>query len=571
MKGIGASQGYCIGKAWIKKEIPLIRESFLTSEQEEKEIFTELEAALESCVSDLQQEYENKKEQLGEEHSEIFMAHQTMLKDPEFKKHIHNHIQNKRWTLTYAIQETVSHFVKQFEAMDNAYFQERALDIKDIGTRLLKKVLGYKDDEPEGEHLVIVAKDLTPSDTSKLDTDKVRGFVTAQGGDTSHSAIIARTLGIPAIMGVKEILSCVKTNDTLILDGFTGDIIIHPSEKVLKEYQEKMKEYERNQNELLKYRDLLSQTACGESIEIASNIASPDDLKSVLKYGADGIGLFRSEFLYMNRVAAPSEEEQFEVYRQVLEGMKGKPVVIRTLDAGGDKNIPYLNIEEEMNPFLGLRAIRLCLENIALFKTQLRALLRASQYGNLKIMYPMISSYDELMAAKKILKEVKDELDREGIFYSAHVEEGIMIEVPSAVIIADMLAKEVDFFSIGTNDLIQYTTAVDRMNENIKSLYSPFHPAVIRLVHQTIQAAKKNNIWVGMCGSAAGDPLLFPLFLIMGLEEFSMGPNQMLSCRKIARQISIPESQSHLDHLLTLKTSAEVKAYLEKWLSPFMT
>lgn len=561
MKGIGASGGYCIGKVWVKKELVKIEKE--RTEQIEVEL-TNLKKAIAASKEDLQRECAHQVAQLGEAQGEIFKAHEMMLSDPELIKAMEERIKNEKMVAPFAVQETMEAFIALFEAMDNPYFKERALDVKDIGIRVIKKLIGVSDVAPDGVNVVVVAKDLTPSDTAKLDVNKVKGFVTAQGGDTSHSAIIARTMGIPAIMGVKGIDELAVNGDEIILDGFTGEVFMNPEASVKALYEEKLRHYLEEEKALMAFKTLASETLCGEKIEIAANIASPVDVEKTLAYGADGVGLFRSEFLYMNRNTPPTEEEQFLAYKAVLEGMGDKPVVIRTLDAGGDKMIPYLNIPEEMNPFLGYRAIRLCFDELDLFKTQLRALLRASVFGNLKIMYPMISSVEEVRKAKGILNEVREALKCEGIAFSDAVEEGIMIEIPAAAVIADLLAKEVDFFSIGTNDLIQYTNAVDRMNEHIKALYTPYHPAVLRLIQNTIEAGKRAGKWVGMCGSVAGNPLLFPILLAMGLEEFSMGPNQILKSRKITRENTIEGLRPHLNAIMAMDTSEAIEGYLKR-------
>lgn len=561
MRGIGASDGYGIGTVVIKKELSIPKKETIEDVNLELD---KLENAFKSAERDLEHEYEQKVEALGKEHGEIFKAHIAMLQDPELKKVICDGIEKDRLVATYATQMAIDQFVAMFEGLDNEYFRERALDIKDVGRRILKKLLNISDTGFEGEGLIIVAKDLTPSDTAKIDKNQVEGFITAIGGSTSHSAIIARTLGIPAIMGVNGIESAVKDGDTVIIDGFTGDVLINPNKETLHQYELKKAEYEAKQKALLIYKDEPSKTKDGHHIEIGANIASPDDVTPALENGAEGVGLFRSEFIYMNRTEAPNEAEQFIAYKAVLEGMGNRPVVIRTMDAGGDKHIPYLNIPEELNPFLGYRAIRYCLVETDLFKVQLRALMRASVYGNLKIMFPMISSVAEIRASKKLLEEVKAELDQEGIAYDPKVEVGIMIEIPAAAVISDILAKEVDFFSIGTNDLIQYTTAVDRMNENIKALYTPYHPAVLRLVHTTIKNGNAGGIWVGMCGSVAGNPLIFPILIAMGLHEFSMSPGQILKSRQIASLYTLDYLNEVLETVLGFATSEEVEAYLRK-------
>ncbi len=561
MKGIGASQGYCLGVAFVKKELKKIEKRFAEDKAADVQ---RLEEAIAYAQAALEAECAVQSEKFGEDQAEIFKAHQLMLQDPELVKSMKDGIEVHGYAADFAVQETMDTFVGMFEAMDNPYFKERALDVKDICRRLIKRINRIEETLPAvDDAIVVIAKDLTPSDTAKLDLNRVRGFATAQGGDTSHSAIIARTMGIPAIMGVKNIDETVKTGAFIILDGFTGEVFVDPDEATVADYRQKLQTYEAEQQALMAFKDKASVTKCGKSIEIASNIASVEDVEKAVYYGADGVGLFRSEFLFMNRETPPTEAEQFAVYKAVLEGMGDKPVVIRTLDAGGDKMIPYLNIPEEMNPFLGYRAIRVCLDDTELFKTQLRALLRASAHGTLKVMYPMISSLEEVRRAKALLEEVRRELDAEGVAYDASVEQGIMIEVPAAAVISDILAKEVDFFSIGTNDLVQYTVAVDRMNEHIKALYTPYHPAVLRLIEQTIKSGLEAGIWVGMCGSVAGNPLLFPLLLAMGLTEFSMGPNQMLTCRKMAAAYTIDELTKHLDAVKQMATAGEIEGYLK--------
>ncbi|MBN2900179.1 MAG: phosphoenolpyruvate--protein phosphotransferase, partial [Clostridia bacterium] len=410
---------------------------------------------------------------------------------------------------------------------------------------------------------IIIAKDLTPSDTASLKADATAGIITEIGGSTSHSAIIARTLGIPAVMGVKNATALIEDNSIVTIDGQTGKIIANPSEEILEDMREKIRLANEEREALRIYLDQPSHTKDGIEVEISSNIAGPDDLPFVIENGSDGIGLFRSEFIFMNRSEAPSEEEQYAIYKKVLSTLSDKPVIIRTLDAGGDKEIPYLDIPKEMNPFLGYRAIRYCLDHDSLFKAQIRALLRASVYGKLRIMFPMISSLEELLAAKAVVAACKAEMTSEGIPFSEDIELGIMIEIPSAAIISDILAKEVDFFSIGTNDLIQYSVAVDRMNEQIKNLYTPYHPAVIRLIKTVIENGHAAGIWVGMCGAVAGNEKMIPLLLHLGLDEFSMGPTDVLKARKIISQLN-RKNETFVQNILAASTSEAVEALLTK-------
>lgn len=421
-----------------------------------------------------------------------------------------------------------------FLSMEDEYMRERAADIRDIGGRIIRALKGEEKSSIGDikDKCIIVAKDLTPSDTAQLNREYVLGFITELGGKTSHSAIIARALEIPAVSGIKDATEILKTGDLIILDGVKGIIYINPDESLIDEYQNKIQREMEEKRELLIYKDRKVLTKDGKRIEVAANISSKEEVDVALKYGADGIGLFRTEFLFMNRETAPTEEEQFEVYKYVLEKMDFRPVIIRTLDVGGDKKIPYIDVGTEMNPFLGLRAIRLCFERLDLFKTQLKALLRASIYGNLKIMFPMISKVDEIKRAKEILEDVKAELKKAGQKFSDKIEIGIMIEVPSAAIISDLLAKEVDFFSIGTNDLIQYTLAVDRMNEKVSNIYEPSHPAILRLIKMVIDNAHKEGKWVGMCGEMASDISMIPLLIDYGIDELSMSAPSILKVKK---------------------------------------
>lgn len=449
--------------------------------------------------------------------------------------------------------------------------KERAADIRDVSKRVLAYLLGLDFSSPshQEEDIILVAEDLTPSDTAQLDRRYVKGFVTDIGGRTSHSAIMARSLEIPAVVGTKSITQEINASVTLIVDGMKGVVIIDPSEEEIEGYQKKKIEYESQMAELSKLVGAATLTKDGHHVELAANIGSPQDVKGVLENGAEGIGLFRSEFLYMGRDDFPNEEEQFLAYKQVVEQMGQKPVVIRTLDIGGDKQLSYLELPNELNPFLGFRAIRLCLEQQEVFKTQLRALLRASAFGNLKIMFPMIATLEEFRQAKEILLEEKRALLTSGVAVSDQLEVGIMIEIPSAALIADQFAKEVDFFSIGTNDLIQYTMAADRMNERVAYLYQPYHPAILRLIERVIQAAHAEGKWVGMCGEMAGDQTAIPILLGLGLDEFSMSASSILPARNQILHLSKEEIGQQTDTILSMSSSREVEsfvreAYLEK-------
>jgi len=566
MKGIAASPGIAIGKAMVKKEkdIEISREQI--SEDEVNEEIKKLHTALKKAKSELKTVRDNTAEKMGEEKAEIFDAHLMILDDPELIPAFENKIKEDKLSSSAAVKEVIDHYASMFAAMEDEYLKERGADIKDVGKRIIKILLGKEDiAEKLNEEVIIIAKDLTPSDTAQLDTSKVLAFLTRDGSRTSHTAIMARSLGIPAVVGLGDkLMNKNVDDDVLIVDGNSGDVYFDPDEAIMKKYEQKLADYEAEQERLAAYKDKKAKTKDGEEVEIAGNMGNFADLDPILERGGEGIGLFRTEFLYMDRDEIPSEEEQFEVYRKVAEKMGDYPVVIRTLDIGGDKELPYLDLPEEMNPFLGYRAVRICLDRPDIFKPQLRAILRASKYGNLKMMFPMISSLEELNNAKNILNEVKNELDNEKIEYNQDMEVGIMIEIPAAVMIADVLAEEVDFFSIGTNDLIQYTVAVDRTNEKIAEMHTPYHPAVLRLIKKTIDEGHKADIWVGMCGEAAGDELLLPFLLGAGLDEFSMSAVSILKIKELLENWTRKEAKKEMKSILKLKTTAEVKKYLKK-------
>ena len=439
--------------------------------------------------------------------------------------------------------------------------RERAADIRDVSKRVLAHLLGVELPNPSmiDESVVIVGNDLTPSDTAQLNKEFVQGFVTNIGGRTSHSAIMSRSLEIAAVVGTKSITKEVKQGDMVIVDGITGDVIVDPTEDELIAYQNKRERFFEDKKELQKLRDAETVPIDGEHAELAANIGTPDDLYGVMENGAEGIGLYRTEFLYMGRDQMPTEDEQFEAYKKVLETMKDKRVVVRTLDIGGDKELPYLNLPKEMNPFLGYRAIRLCLDQQDIFRTQLRALLRASVYGKLNIMFPMVATINEFRDAKAILLEEKENLKNDGHDVSDDIELGIMVEIPSTAALADIFAKEVDFFSIGTNDLIQYTMAADRMSERVSYLYQPYNPAILRLVKQVIEASHKEGKWTGMCGEMAGDETAIPLLLGLGLDEFSMSATSILKARRQINGLSKNEMSELANRAINCATQEEVK------------
>ena len=532
-KGIAASKGYAIGKVFLQEnEEIVINDTKIADITAEKE---KMQKALDASKEQLEAIKVKAEKEMGAEKAAVFEAHITVLDDPEFTGAMMTEIENNSVNGLKAIESVTNTFVAIFESMDNEYMKERAADIKDVSKRILSNFAGKGGDSFDitEDNTVVVAHDLTPSDTAGLDRSKVVGFITNIGGRTSHAAIMARTLEIPAVLGLGDITTSVKTGDTVIVDGITGDVIVNPSEDVLNEYKVKKEKFQAEQEELKKLIDVKTTTKSGRRIEVCGNIGKPEDVLGVLANGGDGVGLFRTEFLYMDRESAPTEDEQFESYKFVLEKMEGKQVVIRTLDIGGDKTLPYLPLPKEMNPFLGYRAIRLCLDRKEIFKVQLRALLRASIYGKLAVMFPMISGLQEFEQAKEVVNECKAELKAEGKEYSEDIQFGIMVEIPAAAVYADELAKHVDFFSIGTNDLIQYTLAADRMSEKVSYLYNPMHPAVLRLRKMTIDGAHKHGKWVGMCGEMAGDEVAIPTLVEYGLDEFSMSATSILNAKKI--------------------------------------
>lgn len=565
MKGIPASEGIGVGKVHvIKPQHIQIENGTCPSPGEELNRLTE---ALKSVDSQLVALAEATRQRVGEKEAEVFEAHRLFLSDPEWLGQIKNRIEKENKFATEAVDHVTNGFIALFEAIEDSYLRERAADLKDVSQRLLRNLLGLNETDLSmlNEAVILVARDLEPSQTASLDKKWVKGFVTEIGNTTSHTGIIARTLGIPAIVGLGGILSAVKNSDFLAVDGSTGEVSINPSEEQLKDYDQRERAYLAQTNVFESVRGLKSISLDNTEVEVAGNIGKPKDVDLILQNDGDGIGLFRSEFVFMDRETAPTEEEQYEAYSHVLSKMEGKPVIIRTLDAGGDKHIPYLNVAPEMNPFLGYRAIRICLKDEELFKTQLRALLRASVHGKLKIMFPMIATLDELRQAKEVLNDVKAALKQEGIPFSEDVPVGIMIEIPSAAMMADVLIGEADFFSIGTNDLTQYTLAADRMNENLGELYSTFDPAVIRLVARVIQAGNEAGKMVGMCGEAASDPLLIPLWYGMGLSEFSVSPSKILATRYRIRQMHIDRAKTLASEALKQPSRKAVKTLLENF------
>ncbi|WP_086032758.1 phosphoenolpyruvate--protein phosphotransferase [Staphylococcus aureus] len=559
IKGIAASDGVAIAKAY------LLVEPDLTFDKNEKVTDVEGElakfnSAIEASKVELTKIRNNAEVQLGADKAAIFDAHLLVLDDPELIQPIQDKIKNENANAATALTDVTTQFVTIFESMDNEYMKERAADIRDVSKRVLSHILGVELPNPSmiDESVVIVGNDLTPSDTAQLNKEFVQGFATNIGGRTSHSAIMSRSLEIPAIVGTKSITQEVKQGDMIIVDGLNGDVIVNPTEDELIAYQDKRECYFADKKELQKLRDADTVTVDGVHAELAANIGTPNDLPGVIENGAQGIGLYRTEFLYMGRDQMPTEEEQFEAYKEVLEAMDGKRVVVRTLDIGGDKELSYLNLPEEMNPFLGYRAIRLCLAQQDIFRPQLRALLRASVYGKLNIMFPMVATINEFREAKAILLEEKENLKNEGHDISDDIELGIMVEIPATAALADVFAKEVDFFSIGTNDLIQYTLAADRMSERVSYLYQPYNPSILRLVKQVIEASHKEGKWTGMCGEMAGDETAIPLLLGLGLDEFSMSATSILKARRQINGLSKNEMTELANRAVDCATQEEV-------------
>lgn len=528
INGIAASDGVAIAKAYLLVEPDLSFDNEKVTDVDAE--IAKFNHAIETSKVELTKIRNNAEENLGADKAAIFDAHLLVLDDPELIQPIEDKIKNEQVNAPTALSDVTGQFITIFESMDNEYMKERAADIRDVSKRVLAHILGVELPNPSmiDESVVIIGNDLTPSDTAQLNKEFVQGFVTNIGGRTSHSAIMSRSLEIAAVVGTKSITKEVKQGDMIIVDGLTGEVIIDPTEDEVIAYQNKRERFFEDKQALQQLRDEPSTTADGTHVELAANIGTPDDLKGVIENGAEGIGLYRTEFLYMGRDEMPTEDEQFEAYKKVLETMEDKRVVVRTLDIGGDKELPYLNLPEEMNPFLGYRAIRLCLDQPDIFRPQLRALLRASTYGKLNIMFPMVATIKEFRDAKALLLEEKENLTNEGIEVSDDIELGIMVEIPSTAALADVFAKEVDFFSIGTNDLIQYTMAADRMSERVSYLYQPYNPSILRLVKQVIEASHNEGKWTGMCGEMAGDETAIPLLLGLGLDEFSMSATSIL-------------------------------------------
>ncbi|MGM9961003.1 MAG: phosphoenolpyruvate--protein phosphotransferase [Allobaculum sp.] len=562
LKGIAASAGVATAKAY-KLEQPVVVITKSTEVDPAKEI-EKLDAAFAKTIKDIEGVKERAAKRLSEEELAVFDAHLMMANDPELIGQMKTMINNDVVNAEYAAAQVADMMVAMFESMDNDYFRERAADVKDVTFRLKCNLLGLEipDLTAISEPSIIVAHDLTPSDTAQLN-EFVKGFVTEIGGKTSHSAIMANSLEIPAVVGTAGVLEAVKTGDIIGMDAIDGEVFVNPEAETVERLAVKEKEYKEEKQALKVLINAKSITVDGHEVELAGNIGNAKDAEQVLANGGEGVGLFRTEFLYMDNDHFPTEEEQFAVYKQVLETMKGKKVVVRTLDIGGDKKLSYFEFPEEMNPFLGYRAIRLCLDRKDIFKTQLRALCRASVYGKLCIMFPMIATVNEFRDAKAVFEECKAELIAEGTPVSDDIQIGMMVEIPAAAVLADEFSKYADFFSIGTNDLIQYSMAADRMSQKVSYLYQPYNPAILRLVNMTIQGAHKNGKWVGMCGAMAGEPNAVPILLGLGLDEFSMSATQILKARKVVNGLSYEKMQEMAKKCLTLDTAQEVLDFVQ--------
>ena len=569
LQGIAASDGIAIAKVYTLTE-PDLTVTKVTVEDSEKEV-SRLDDALAASIKDVELIKETALKNLGEEEAQVFDAHLMVLSDPELIGQVKDSITSNKVNAESALKEVTDMFISIFAGMeDNPYMQERAADIRDVSKRVLAHLLGVKIPSPATikDEVIIVAADLTPSDTAQLNRQYVKAFVTDIGGRTSHSAIMARSLEIPAIVGTKEVTSIAKDGDIIIVDGLSGDVFLNPSEEVIAEYRAKAEAFAAQQAEWEKLKDSKTYTKDGHQVELAANIGTPKDLEGVVNNGAEGVGLYRTEFLYMDSHEMPTEEDQFEAYKAVLEGMNGKPVVVRTMDIGGDKELPYLPLPHEMNPFLGYRAIRISLNEPAMFRTQLRALLRASVYGKLRIMFPMIATLNDFRGAKALLEEEKAKLIAEGVAVSDDIQVGIMIEIPAAAVLAHQFAKEVDFFSIGTNDLIQYTMAADRMNERVSYLYQPYNPSILTLIKHVINSAHKEGKWAGMCGEMAGDQTAVPLLVGLGLDEFSMSASSVLKTRSLISKLTLSEMQALAAKAINeCATVQEVEALVEEAVS----
>ena len=560
--GKGISEGIGLGKAVILKEngIKIEKQKIEDISAEKQQIY--------DAVKEVESEIEKLIQNIDGTEKEIMQAYLMILQDPSLIQETIKIIEQEKCNSAYAVENGLNQIIKTFEEMDDPYMAARSRDIEDMKKRILAKLLKIEEIDLSKlpENTILVAKELSTSDTAKMNLKNISGIITEIGGVNSHMAIIARTNEIPAIVGIKHIFENIKENDYIALNGATGEIFLNPTQEKIEELTKNQENIKQEKQELEKYKNEKAITKDGHQVELLANIGGPQDIQIVIDNTAEGVGLLRSEFLYMDAKDFPSEEEQFEAYKKIAESLENKRLVIRTLDIGGDKDLKYMKLPKEENPFLGYRAIRIYLDNVDLFKVQLRAILRASSYGNVAIMLPMISSIEELRKSKEIIEEVKQELKTKNIKFNENIEVGIMVEIPSSAVMADEFAKECDFFSIGTNDLIQYTIAVERGNEKLANLYSHFNPAVIRLIKSAIDGAHKNGILCGMCGEAAGDVKFIPLLVGLGLDEFSMNANKILKARKLITDLDFEECKQLANKVLQLDSTEDVKMILDNFI-----
>ena len=562
-KGIAASNGVAIAKAYLLVDPDLsFTKTTITDVTAEQ---ARVDDALKAASADVEIIKRKAEKNLGADEAQVFEAHLMVLSDPEMSGAFKQKIADDKVNAEEAVKEVTDMYISMFEAMtDNAYMQERAADIRDVTKRILSHLLQVTLPNPAliDEEVVLVSKDLTPSDTAQLDRQFVKGILTDLGGRTAHASIMARTLEIPAVVGSDVATQEVTDGVTLIVDGLTGDVIVDPDADTLATYQQKAADYSAQRAEWALLKDQQSVSADGKTFVVGANIGSPKDMAAVLENGSEGVGLYRTEFLYMESDHLPTEDEQFEAYKAVVEKMAGKPVTVRTMDIGGDKHLSYWKLPDEENPFLGYRAIRISLDQTEIFRTQLRALVRASAYGNLWIMFPMIATLAEFRAAKKLYLEERTKLENDGVAMG-EVKLGIMIEIPAAAVLADKFAKELDFFSIGTNDLIGYTMAADRGNDKVAYLYQPYNPSILRLINNVIEAAHKEGKFVAMCGEMAGDPVAVPVLMGMGLDEFSMSAPSVLQTRSLMKKLNTADMKLLAEKALDAETNDEVIALVE--------
>lgn len=572
LRGIGASPGIAIGKVFIykKEQLEVKRYNIVNADEE----IYKLKNAIEKSVKEIKEIYEESKMKMKDKDAAIFEAHLMILEDPAFIGKIEEKIKFEKINAEAAVYDVMESFIIKLSRMKGEFFKERAMDIRDVGERILRNMIGVgKFSIYPTESVIIIAENLMPSDTAQIDRSKILAFATEHGGQTSHTAIIARSLGIPAVVGVKDLMKYAKSGDIAIVNG-NGVVILNPDNETLVHYIRIKGEYEEQQKKFEEVKWLSAETIDGKKIEVVANIGDLNEVDLALISGAEGIGLLRTEFLYINRNTPPSEEEQFETYKAIAEMMKNRPVIIRTLDIGGDKPLPYLKIPYEMNPFLGWRGIRISLDELEIFKTQLRAILRASIHGMIKVMFPMITDIDEIRKIKTILKGIMEELKLNHIPFNEKIEVGIMVEIPSTAIMADLLAKEVDFFSIGTNDLTQYTLAIDRTNDKVARFYDQLSPAILRLIKMTVNAAHSKGKRVGVCGELAGNPLAVPVLVGLDVDELSMVPKSIPKVKSIIRLLNYSDAKEIANKALSLGTGKEVEELIKTSLNslkPFLS